>query len=78
MHLNAWLGFLIGGGAVLYAIDLLSWEMTFLLLSLGVFLNSIPVLFYKEPQKVQSKITIDSVAKDSILLKFHQGLVYLW
>lgn len=72
------LGFLIGGGAVLYAIDLLSWKMTFLLLSLGVFLNSIPVLFYKEPLKVQSKITIDSVAKDSILLKFHQGLVYLW
>lgn len=72
------LGFLIGGGAVLYAIDLLSWKMTFLLLSLGVFLNSIPVLCYKEPQKVQSKITIDSVAKDSILLKFHQGLVYLW
>nr|WP_298893129.1 MFS transporter [uncultured Acinetobacter sp.] len=72
------LGFLIGGGAVLYAIDLLSWKMTFLLLSLGVFLNSIPVVFYKEPLKVQSKITIDSVAKDSILLKFHQGLVYLW
>ena len=72
------LGFLIGGGAVLYAIDLLSWKMTFLLLSLGGFLNSIPVLFYKEPLKVQSKITIDSVAKDSILLKFQQGLAYLW
>lgn len=72
------LGFLIGGGAVLYAIDLLSWKMTFLLLSLGVFLNSIPVVFYKEPLKVQSKITIDSVANDSILLKFQQGLAYLW
>lgn len=73
------LGFLIGGGAVLYAIDVLSWKMTFLLLSLGVFLNSIPVLFYREPQKVQSTDQMDTpIARNSILLKFKQGLAYLW
>lgn len=72
------LGFLIGGGAVLYAIDVLSWKMTFLLLSFGVFLNSIPVLFYKEPQKIQPSKFADSIIKDSILLKFKQGLAYLW
>lgn len=43
------LGFIVGGGAVLWCLDWLHWQATFLALALFVFLNTIPVLFYREP-----------------------------
>lgn len=43
------LGFIVGGGAILWLLDLLHWQMTFLLLAVLVFLNTLPVLWFKEP-----------------------------
>ncbi|AWL29607.1 MFS transporter [Acinetobacter defluvii] len=44
------LGFIVGGGAILWALDSLTWQMTFLVLAAIVFLNIIPALCYREPQ----------------------------
>ncbi|MBJ9722763.1 MFS transporter [Acinetobacter calcoaceticus] len=43
------LGFIVGGGAVLWCLDWLTWQSTFLLLAALVFLNTLPVLFFNEP-----------------------------
>ncbi len=43
------LGFIVGGGAILWALDWFDWQSTFLALAFLVFLNSLPILFYKEP-----------------------------
>jgi len=44
------LGFIVGGGAILWLLDFLHWQMTFLLLAVLVFLNTLPILLFKEPQ----------------------------
>ncbi|MBK0063997.1 MULTISPECIES: MFS transporter [unclassified Acinetobacter] len=41
------LGFIVGGGVLLWALDGLSWQLTFLGLALIVLINTIPVWFYK-------------------------------
>ncbi|WP_156188837.1 MFS transporter [Acinetobacter indicus] len=46
------LGFIVGGGAMLWALDWLHWQATFLMLALLVFLNTLPILLYREPQHV--------------------------
>jgi len=43
------LGFIVGGGAVLWCLDWLTWQPTFLLLAALVFLNTLPILFFNEP-----------------------------
>lgn len=43
------LGFIVGGGAILWALDFLNWQSTFLILAVLVFLNTLPILFYREP-----------------------------
>lgn len=43
------LGFIVGGGAVLWCLDWLSWQPTFLLLAALVSVNILPVLLFKEP-----------------------------
>ncbi|WP_336166494.1 MFS transporter [Acinetobacter sp. 161(2023)] len=43
------LGFIVGGGAVLWCLDWVSWQPTFLLLAALVFINTLPVLLFKEP-----------------------------
>lgn len=45
------LGFIVGGGAILWLLDILQWQTTFLILATLVFLNTLPVLLYKEPQR---------------------------
>lgn len=55
------LGFILGGGGVLYAIDVLSWQSTFLLLAFGVTFNSILILLYREPKFAHQ--TYDQVIK---------------
>ncbi len=42
------LGFIVGGGAILWLIDALQWQTTFLILSALVFLNTLPILLFKE------------------------------
>ena len=48
--LGSRLGFIVGGGAILWALDWLHWQATFLLLAGMVLLNTFPILFYTEPQ----------------------------
>ncbi|AMW79497.1 MFS transporter [Acinetobacter sp. TGL-Y2] len=43
------LGFIVGGGAILWALDFLNWQSTFLILAIIVILNTLPILFYREP-----------------------------
>lgn len=43
------LGFIVGGGAILWALDRLTWQTTFWVLAGIVLLNIFPILFYKEP-----------------------------
>jgi PAT family beta-lactamase induction signal transducer AmpG len=45
------LGFIVGGGAVLWALDWLQWQNTFLLLAALVLLNTLPVLLFREPAR---------------------------
>ena len=42
-------GFIVGGGAILWALDWLNWQSTFLILAGFVLVNTFPILFYKEP-----------------------------
>ena len=70
------LGFILGGGAVLYSIDLLSWKITFLALAVGVGLNSVMILFYSEPKfahGLERPVDADNIKKN---LKKAYG--YLW
>lgn len=43
-------GFIVGGGALLWILDWLSWQSTFLILAAIVLLNTLPILFYREPK----------------------------
>ncbi|NNG99411.1 MFS transporter [Acinetobacter sp. ANC 5414] len=47
------LGFIVGGGAILWALDWLDWQITFLVLAGLVLLNTLPILFFKEPARFQ-------------------------
>ena len=47
------LGFIVGGGAILWALDWLDWQITFLVLAGLVLLNTLPILFFKEPTRFQ-------------------------
>ncbi|NNG80433.1 MFS transporter [Acinetobacter sp. ANC 5378] len=47
------LGFIVGGGAILWALDWLDWQVTFLVLAGLVLLNTLPILFFKEPARFQ-------------------------
>lgn len=47
------LGFIVGGGAILWALDWLDWQITFLVLAGLVLLNTLPVLCFKEPARFQ-------------------------
>ncbi|ANF81294.1 MFS transporter [Acinetobacter sp. NCu2D-2] len=50
------LGFIVGGGAVLWLLDLLQWQQTFLCLALLVALNTIPIFFFKEASLKQNQL----------------------
>lgn len=51
------LGFIVGGGAMLWALDWLDWQSTFLFLAVLVLLNTLPIFFFKEPERVLSQST---------------------
>lgn len=46
--LGSRLGFIVGGGVTLWALDALTWQHTFLLLAVLVLLNSLPILYHRE------------------------------
>lgn len=68
------LGFIVGGGAVLWALDWLDWQATFLFLAALVFINTIPIFLYREPLKPQLNI-ISSQENDNNH-KHTSGLFY--
>ncbi|WP_166170471.1 MFS transporter [Acinetobacter sp. SA01] len=47
------LGFIVGGGAILWALDWLDWQSTFLILAGLVLLNTLPILWLREPQQLK-------------------------
>ncbi|USA45879.1 MFS transporter [Acinetobacter sp. C26M] len=58
------LGFIVGGGAVLWCLDWLHWQKTFLALAVLVFINTLPVLFYPEPRH-ESKAALNKANSQS-------------
>ncbi len=65
--LGSRLGFIVGGGAVLLLLDLWSWPIVFGLLTLLVFLNGLPIFFFKEPNWPQRyQFTPASISKATI------------
>ncbi|WP_196074377.1 MFS transporter, partial [Acinetobacter sp. Res13-Abat-PEC12-P5-02] len=57
------LGFIVGGGAILWAMDWLSWQTTFLVLAAIVAVNTLPIWFYQEPKhpRIDRRQTLDQV-----------------
>ncbi|MCH7386920.1 MFS transporter [Acinetobacter modestus] len=66
------LGFIVGGGAVLWCLDWLNWQKTFLILAMLVFLNTIPILFYREPRHhlTSSAQTTSSISFSQSIKKY--------
>lgn len=56
------LGFIVGGGAILWALDWLNWQMTFWVLAGLVALNTLPILFTKESKHLD-KLTQNNKTK---------------
>lgn len=70
------LGFIVGGGAILWALDWLNWQSTFLILAVIVALNTIPILFYKEPYHLQKDQAYNSIEKQSFIDSIKRYIVY--
>ncbi|PTV56181.1 MFS transporter [Acinetobacter seifertii] len=68
------LGFIVGGGAVLWCLDWLSWQPTFLLLAALVFVNTLPVLLFKEP--VHSSHSTNEPSQLNLVTKIKAYLSY--
>lgn len=68
------LGFIVGGGAVLWCLDWLSWQPTFLLLAALVFINTLPVLLFKEPPHTSHSDSQSS--QPNLLIKIKSYLSY--
>lgn len=51
------LGFIVGGGAILWALDWLDWQSIFLILAGLVLLNTLPILWLKEPQRLKHMLS---------------------
>jgi len=66
------LGFIVGGGAVLWCLDWLNWQKTFLILAMLVFLNTLPILFYREPRQdfTNSAQTTSSISFSQSIKKY--------
>ena len=60
------LGFIVGGGAILWALDWLQWQSTFLILAGLVLLNTIPVLFYSEADRTKLKSSAAETSNSTI------------
>ncbi|WP_216940471.1 MFS transporter [Acinetobacter sp. BY419] len=69
------LGFIVGGGAILWLLDLLQWQSTFLLLAALVFLNTLPILVFREAE--HSKITA-SADKRPVFSNIKTYFQYFW
>ena len=66
--LGSRLGFIFGGGAVLLLLDLWSWQVVFLLLTGFVLLNSLPILWFREPVWPQTQVDLKPTATSKLAL----------
>lgn len=69
------LGFIVGGGAILWLLDLLQWQATFLLLAALVFLNTLPILLFKEPDHLK---TTTQTSEQPALSNIKTYFQYFW
>ncbi len=69
------LGFIVGGGAILWLLDLLQWQATFLLLAALVFLNTLPILLFKEPDHLKTTTQTSELPALSNIKTYFQ---YFW
>lgn len=69
------LGFIVGGGTILWLLDLLQWQATFLLLAALVFLNTLPILFFKEPEHLK---TTTQTSEQPALSNIKTYFQYFW
>ena len=76
------LGFIVGGGAILWAMDWLTWQSTFLILAFIVTLNTLPILLYKESQHSPNSTTnaeqTSIQTKQNFLVKLRKYLSYFF
>ena len=79
------LGFIVGGGAILWALDWLSWQNTFLILALLVALNSVMIWFYTEPAQIQKQRSTQPLSRRELWLAlgdyfqyFQQNRQMMW
>lgn len=70
------LGFIVGGGAVLWCLDWLTWQPTFLLLAALVFLNTLPVLLFKEPKHAAYSGHQHKPSQQNLVIKIKAYLSY--
>lgn len=70
------LGFIVGGGAVLWCLDWLTWQPTFLLLAALVFLNTLPVLLFKEPKHNSHSNNEPQLNQQNLVIKIKAYLSY--
>lgn len=71
------LGLIIGGGGLMIFLDRIGWQNSFLLMALLVFLNTLPILYYKEPKFFDKQTAV-------VRQKFHfknyvtKNYAYFW
>lgn len=70
------LGFIFGGGAILWALDWLNWQSTFLILAFIVFINTIPILFYREPKHLHTQVSnsTQDQAPELLFVRIHTSM----
>lgn len=71
------LGLIIGGGGLMIFLDKIGWQNSFLLMALLVFLNTLPILCYKEP-KFFDKTTVLPYSKFHFKTYITQHYAYFW
>ena len=72
------LGFIVGGGAILWALDWLHWQSTFVILAGIVLLNTLPIIFFTEPNHfaIQSKRQVLKTPKSHFIVSIQHYLQY--
>ena len=70
------LGFIVGGGAILWALDGLQWQSTFLCLAVLVALNTLPILLTKEPAHAAKLQVIEKEKAVSFFQSIQQYFTY--
>ena len=79
------LGFIVGGGAMLWALDWLQWQATFLCLAGLVFFNTLAIAVYQESEHPKTKQPVQeqhflkrTQAYLAHFIQTREGLAWLW